>query len=68
MTRLAVIIALLVALASAGFYAGQRWDDYRDERARADTIERLKDAEKSEGDPDADDAWVRDFVDGLFAD
>ncbi len=68
MTRIAAVLFLVVILIGGGFYVGQRWDSEQEARDKSDTIERLKDAEKSEGDPTDDDAWVRDFVDWLSTD
>lgn len=67
MTRLAIVVGLLTAIAVGGFFIGQRWDDARDAKREADTLERILDADTSTGDADADRNWVSDFVDGLFS-
>ena len=65
MTRIAAILFLVVALIGGGFYAGQRHDKLGEAQATIKTTERLKDADKSEGNAADDDAWVRDLVNGL---
>ena len=61
----AFLLALLVALIGAALFVGIRWDEAKDERKRSDTFERIQDADTSKGDPDVDDAWLRDFLSGL---
>ena len=68
MTRFYTIIAALVLLmASWGgfYYFGTRADAEDDERRRADTLERVNNADTSKGNADDDRNWVRDFVDSL---
>lgn len=66
MTRLAIILCLLVAFAAGAFYLGTRWQIAEKERARADTLERIQNADTSEGNPDDDRGWIADFVSGLL--
>lgn len=60
------ILALVILLAiGAAYYLGTRHDAARDAESATDTLERINDADTSEGDPTADDAWTRDFLDRL---
>lgn len=65
MTRLYVAVAGIIAFAAligAAVFVGIRWDDAADANAKTETLERIQDADVSEGNATADDAWLRDFL------
>lgn len=61
----AAIALVVLLIVGAAFYFGTRWDDASDANARADTLERIDNADVSKGDAKADRDWVNDFIDGL---
>lgn len=57
-----LVCAVLVILAGAAFFLGYRFDDAADAEARAETFERILDADVGEGDGVVDGIWVGDWL------
>jgi hypothetical protein len=55
-------VVLGVACLAIGFFAGLRDDRATQERARADTLERVQNADIGTGDADDDGAWLDGFL------
>ncbi|MEY1555341.1 hypothetical protein AB3Y40_06865 [Yoonia sp. R2331] len=58
--RLALILVLILTACTLAWWQGGTGK--READARADTLERINDADTSKGDPAADDAWLRDWL------
>jgi hypothetical protein len=63
--RLGFGLIALALLIVGSVYVGIQWDRADDERARADTLERIENADTSKGDAADDIDWVKRFLDGL---
>lgn len=62
MTRIAIIAVTAVLLLGGAFWFGLSWDNASEERTKADTLERIGDADVGTGDEDDDRTWLDDFL------
>lgn len=65
MTKIAVIFGAVALIIGGAFYLGTRYDATEDADAKTETLERVNDADVSKGSAKLDDAWNRQFIDGL---
>lgn len=62
LTRISIIAIIVALILGGAFWFGFSWDNADEERARADTLERIGDADVGEGDADDDRSWLDDFL------
>jgi hypothetical protein len=65
MIRIGIAIGALVVIIACAFFVGTNWNKANEEQRKAETLQRIQDADVSKGNENDDRNWLSDFLGGL---